>query len=126
MTTLVSRDDLAWWAASGCALANAGVHLGLVPAHLTEAPYVGVLFVVGAAWLLAAAAGLLPPRPWTRAVAWWLGAAVAAGMLAGDLASRTVGLPLGDHEGWDDPYAACLLLEAAYLATFAARPTSPP
>jgi hypothetical protein len=125
MTILVSRDDLTWSAASGCALANAGVHLYLVPAHLTEQPYVGVLFAVGAAALLAAAAGLLQPR--TRAAAWWLGAAISAGMLAGYLASRTVGLPLGYHEGWDDPYGvACLLLEAAYLAAFAARTTSSP
>lgn len=125
MTILVARDDLTWSAASGCALANAGVHLYLVPAHLTEASYVGVLFVVGAAGLLTTAAGLLQPR--TRAVAWWLGAAVSAGMLASYVASRTVGLPLGYHEGWADPYGvACLLLEATYLAAFAARATSSP
>jgi hypothetical protein len=34
------------------------------------------------------------------------GAALSAGMLVGYLASRTVGLPLGYHEGWDDPYGA--------------------
>jgi hypothetical protein len=117
--TLMSPADLIWLTAAGSALANAAVYLYLVPAHLAEEPYVAVLFVVGAAGLLIAAAGLLQPR--TRAVAWWL-ATVSAGMLAGYLTSRTAGPPLGYHEGWDDPYGtACLLLEAAYLATFTAR-----
>lgn len=98
MTTLVASDDPIW-------SANAGADPDLVPAHLVQKPSVGVLFVT-AAWLLAA----------------------AAGMLAGYLASRTVGLPPSDHEEWDDDPdgVACLLLEAAFLAAVAARATSSP
>lgn len=108
MTTLLAADDPTWPAAAGSAPATADLHLhpDLAPAHLPQEPSIGVLSVAGA----------------------WRPGAVAAGMLAGYLASRTVGLPPGHHQGWADPHGvACLLLEAASLAAYlAALATSSP
>ena len=108
-----------WPVAAACAGANAAVHLYLAPVHLTEKPYIGVLFIIGSALLLAAVGGLVWSR--TRVAAWWLGGAVSVGMCAGYIASRTIGLPSGYHETWNDPFGtACLILEAIYLAAFVA------
>jgi hypothetical protein len=108
-----------WRVAAASAAANAGVHAYLAPMHWREEPYIGALFVLGAILLAAAVAGLCSAR--TRRPAWLLGAAVSLGMCAGYVASRTVGLPNGYHEGWDDPFGtACLLLEATYGVVFVA------
>jgi hypothetical protein len=72
--------------------ASAGVHAGLVLAHLGEDPKLGVAFALAAVLLLAVTVALvrtnLPRRP----------AALAGGLLAALIvayaASRTVGLPL--------------------------------
>jgi hypothetical protein len=76
---------------AACAV-SAGIHAGLVPEHLHEAPRVGVAFVLATGLLLAAAAALAV-RPGS------LGAARGAALLLASLlafyaASRTTGLPL--------------------------------
>ncbi|MFE7105519.1 hypothetical protein ACFU98_11185 [Streptomyces sp. NPDC057575] len=102
-----------------CALASAVLHLLLVPSHLTEMPYIGVLFLIGGVVLLAVAAGLLGrQRPLG---AWLIGTAVSIGMIVGFLLSRTVGLP-GYHEtGWEPPYGIlCLVSEVVFVLAFLA------
>ncbi len=89
------------WAAIISLQVSAGVHLALTPDHLEEKPYVGVLFAVGSGLLLAAAPALASPGRRTRVAGWATGAAVSAGMFAGFLASRTVGLPQGYREEFD-------------------------
>jgi hypothetical protein len=101
-------------AAVACVLGLVYIHLWLVPMHLEEKRYIGVLFIVASVLLLLVAVGLAWAR--VRAAAWWGGAAVCVGMAVGYVCSRTVGLPAGYHESWDDPWGtACLVLEGMYL-----------
>ncbi|MFE0192446.1 hypothetical protein [Streptomyces sp. NPDC058989] len=100
-----------------CALLSAVVHLLLVPEHLEEVPYMGVLFLVGGVALLVAAAGLARPHP---VPAWLLGTAVSGAMVLGFALSRTVGLPSYQEEGWDPPYGVLsMVAEMAFVAAFA-------
>lgn len=106
--------------AAATAVAAAAVHLALLGEYLEEAPYVGVLFVIGSAALVYAAVGV-----WRRddPLAWAVGAAVSAGMIVGFVLSRTVGLP-GFHEAdWDVAGIVSMGVEAGYLAAaWAKRP----
>ncbi|GGV77218.1 hypothetical protein GCM10015535_09980 [Streptomyces gelaticus] len=102
-----------------CALASAVLHLMLVPSHLTEMPYIGVLFLIGSVVLLAVAAGLLlHQRPFG---AWLIGAVTSIGMIAGFLLSRTVGLPDYRETSWEPPYGVlCLIAEVVFVLAFLA------
>ncbi|MFE7529688.1 hypothetical protein ACFU7Y_28840 [Kitasatospora sp. NPDC057542] len=103
--------------AAACAVANAVVHLVLVPSHLEECFYVGVLFVVGSAVMLVVAVALVALR--RPAVAWLAGAVTSVGMIAGFLLSRTVGLPDYHEDGWELPYGPIsLVVEALFVVTF--------
>ena len=76
--------------------ASAGVHAGLVPEHLREAPQLGALFVLATGMLLAVAVWVaLRPGDW-RAVR--AGQVLIAGLLVAYLASRTVGIPVFQPE----------------------------
>ena len=90
------------------------IHLILAPEYLDEAPYIGVLFLLGAVAGAAVAMRLwrAPSRP-----AWGLGALIAAGMAVGFVASRTVGLP-GFHEAdWELSGIVSLLLELGFVGS---------
>jgi hypothetical protein len=90
------------------------VHLVLAPESMGEQAYVGVLFLLGAA----ACAGVAY-RLWrgpADAVAWALGALTTAGMAAGFVLSRTVGLP-GFHESeWKLSGIVSALDEVVFVA----------
>ncbi|MGW2109805.1 hypothetical protein [Streptomyces sp. NPDC001948] len=118
---MTSRTTHMAWLGTGaiCALASAVLHLLLVPSHLTEMPYIGVLFLIGGVALLAVAAGLLGrQRPLG---AWLIGAVISIGMIVGFLLSRTVGLPGYRETGWEPPYGIlCLLSEVVFVLAFLA------
>jgi hypothetical protein len=100
------------WAAA--AIAGVGlIHLVLAPEYFGEQAYVGVLFLGGAA-----ACGYVAARLWRgidTPVDWLLGAATSAGMFAGFVLSRTVGLP-GFHESeWELSGVVSMLLEAGFV-----------
>ncbi|GGN51026.1 hypothetical protein GCM10011579_006440 [Streptomyces albiflavescens] len=104
----------------GCAVANAVLHLLLVPDHLEEKFYIGFLFAVGsAAMVVVAVAIVVVKRPLT---AWLTGSIVSLGMIVGFLLSRTVGLPDGYYEaGWEPPYGPLsLLVEGLFVLAFLA------
>jgi hypothetical protein len=109
------RSGLRWPAASVVLVAGAA-HVPPAPEHLSEAPYIGVLFI----GLAVACAGLASLLVWrdTRAV-WRLAAAITGATAGAYLASRTVGLPeIGDDVGnWSDPLGTIAV--AAELATVA-------
>jgi hypothetical protein len=89
------------------------IHLVLAGEYLHEQAYVGALFIAGGI-----ASAYVAARLWKApdVVAWAVGSVVAAGMFAGFVLSRTVGLP-GFHESeWEGSGVASLLLEAGYLA----------
>jgi hypothetical protein len=91
------------------------VHAALVPDHLAEMPYVGVLFALSVV-LLVPSLVVLVVRP--GAAAWLAGAALCAGLAVAFVVSRTVGLP-GYHEAWTTDHSLGLVSlagDAAYLA----------
>ncbi|GGU95957.1 hypothetical protein GCM10010211_73860 [Streptomyces albospinus] len=105
-------------AAAACALISAVAHLLIVPEHLKEVPYMGMLFVVGSIALLLAAAGLARRNP---VPAWLLGTLVSGGMVLGFALSRTVGLPDYKEDGWDPPYGMLsIVTEVGFIVAFAA------
>ena len=101
-----------------CAVGNTVLHTLLVPDHLEEKFYIGVLFAVGSAVMLVVAAALVTVK---RPMAAWLtGSLVSLGMVVGFLLSRTVGLPYGYYEpGWEAPYGPLsLLVEGVFVLAF--------
>ena len=111
MTTISNKTRK--WAAA--AIGGTGlIHLVLAPEYFNEQPYIGVLFLGGAA-----ACGYVAVRLWrAKDVArdWLFGAATAIGMFAGFVLSRTTGLP-GFHESeWEPSGLASLALEAGFVA----------
>ena len=70
---------------------SAGVHAGLVPEHLREAPALGWSFAVSVIGLVAVA-GVLTARPDSRAGA-LLAALLLGGLIAAWTAATTTGLP---------------------------------
>ena len=111
------------WPAAALLLVTAAVHVPLVPDHLKEAFYVGVLFIALVVVAVVLAAVLVrtdTPRVWATSGLVSLAAFVAF------LLSRTVGLPqLGDDVGnWTDPLGYPALLAeglTVVLAVLAAR-----
>jgi hypothetical protein len=99
------------WAAA--ALAGTGlIHLVLAPEYAGEQAYVGVLFVLGA---IACAIAAL--RVWRTGdlPGWALGALTCAGMFAGFVLSRTVGLPGFKEADWELSGLISLVLEAGVV-----------
>jgi hypothetical protein len=101
------------------AIGEAVAHIPVMQEHLTEAPYIGVGFV-----LLTAAGFLLAQLLLTAdTTAVWVSTVVVAGLaLAGYVLSRAVGLPqIGDDVGnWTEPLAiVAIAAEALMLATAA-------
>lgn len=103
-----------------CAVGNTVLHTALVPDHLEEMFYIGVLFAVGSAVMLAVAVALVVMR--RPLIAWLTGSAVSLGMIVGFVLSRTVGLPGGYYEpGLEPPYGpASLLVEGLFVVAFVA------
>ncbi|MFF7754412.1 hypothetical protein ACFZCP_35435 [Streptomyces sp. NPDC007971] len=106
--------------AVSCAVTDAVLHALLVPVHLEEAFYIGLLFAVGSVVMLVVAVALVVQR---RPVAAWLtGVPASLGMVVGFAMSRTVGLPGGYYEdGWEAPYGPLsLLAEGLFVVAFLA------
>ena len=77
--------------------AEIAIHAYLVPDHLDEMPYMGVLFVVASVLLTGVLGGIVfAPR---SRVVWAAAGVICAGMVVSFVASRTVGLPQY-HEAW--------------------------
>ena len=92
--------------------ATGALHLVLAPEYLGEKAYVGVLFIIGGVASLAVAVRLWKVHD---RLAWALGALLAAGMTAGFLLSRTIGLP-GFHESdWELSGILSVLLEVGFV-----------
>ena len=112
------------WTAAVLLLTTAATHVPLVPEHLEEAPYVGVLFIA-----LSVAALVLAVLVMVRDTPLVWGATGVMSLLAvvAFLASRTVGLPqIGDDVGnWTEPLglpavaAETLALLAAAVVLYA-------
>ncbi len=108
------------WPAAALLVVVAAVHVPLVPDHLEEAPYVGVLFLALAVVSVVLAA-LLVTRD-TRLV-WAASGLVTLLALLAFVASRTAGLPeLGDDVGnWTEPLGFPAVAAEAAVSILAAR-----
>ncbi|MEU6810496.1 hypothetical protein ABZ920_16175 [Streptomyces sp. NPDC046831] len=106
--------------AACCAVGNAVLHTLLVPDHLEEKFYIGLLFAVGSGVMLLVAAALV--AGWRPLAAWLTGTVVSLAMIVGFVLSRTVGLPYGYYEaGWEPPYGPLsLLVEGLFVCAFLA------
>jgi hypothetical protein len=108
------------WGASVMLLVAAATHVPLVPEHLEEAPYVGVLFLLLSVVCVGLAAAVLVLD---RDAVWLLSGAVCLAAVVAFLASRTVGLPqLGDDVGrWtQDPMGIPALASEGLVVALAA------
>lgn len=95
-------DHHARHAASLLLVTTAAIHIQLVPEHLREAPYAGVLFaLLGASALLLAGLVLTREQPNT----WAVTAAISIAAIIGYALSRSVGLPSMDDDigDWMNP-----------------------
>lgn len=93
----------------GLLLTSGLLHLALIPAHLEEATYLGILFSAEFVGAVVAAGGIY----WNRQWGWGLGAIVAVGSILGYLAIGTIGLPIiGTESLWG---ATGILAKAAEL-----------
>jgi drug/metabolite transporter (DMT)-like permease len=95
------------------------IHLFLAPEYLDEKTYVGILFLLGAAGC--AVTALLLARDQWDPRAWGLGSLVSAGMFAGFILSRTVGLPGFHEEEWELSGVISLILEAGFVGLAVAQ-----
>jgi hypothetical protein len=106
------------WIASVLLLLAAATHIPLIPEHLEEAPYVGILFIVLSVVCVALAGVILVLD--TDAV-WLLSGATCLAAVVAFLASRTVGLPqIGDDIGnWTEPLGFPAVASEALLVVLA-------
>lgn len=97
------------WPVIGALVATAAIHLTLVPGHLREAPYAGVLFIALSASALAVAAVLAVSN---HPLAWLGAVGISLSALLAYLASRSIGLPsLSDDIGdWLNPLGVVAVL----------------
>ena len=107
------------WPAAVLLLVTAGTHVPMVRQHLTEAPYIGVLFIVVAVASLALAMLLLR---WDTPVVWGASGLLTLLALVAFLVSRTVGLPeIADEVGnWTEPLGFPALTAEALATVVAA------
>ena len=116
MTTRL-RSPLRFLAAAALVVV-AVVHARLAPEHLTEARYVGVLFV-----LLAVVGVLLAGAvvAWDCPAVWVVAGTVTAGAVVAFLASRTVGLPemVDDVGNWSEVLAYPALVAEVLTSSLA-------
>ena len=109
-------------------LSAAVAHVPLIPEHLAEAPYMGVLFVgfTLAAFGVATALALTPSRPWYVAAG-----ALCAAAVATYVATRLVPFPqLADDVGlWAEPLGVVSVAAETAVALICLftlrRPTAP-
>ncbi len=95
------RSPLRFAASALCAVAAAS-HIPVIDDHLTEAPYIGVLFIaLTAACLVEAVLLLWGDRRWV----WLLASATCASAVGAYVWSRSIGLPLiqDDVGNWTEP-----------------------
>ncbi|UXY39784.1 hypothetical protein [Streptomyces albidocamelliae] len=126
MNSLSATDVTLRGVGACCAVGNVVLHALLVPDHLEEKFYIGVLFALGSVVMLIVAAALVT---WKRPmIAWLTGALVSFGMIIAFLLSRTVGLPDGYYEsGWEPPYGPLsLLVEGLFILAFLTWLTNTP
>jgi hypothetical protein len=104
------------WTAALLLVTTAAIHIALVPQHLREAPYAGVLFAALSATALIVAA-LLVTRE--HPALWAAAAGLSLVAIGGYVASRSVGLPMmaDDVGDWLNSLGVAALASEALTVT---------
>ncbi|WP_231186757.1 hypothetical protein [Haladaptatus sp. DYF46] len=102
-------------AGAGLVLITGLLHLALVPEHLEEATYLGVLFAADFVATVVAAVGIYRNRQW----GWWLGVAIAVVAIVLYVAHVTVGLPVVGAEEPETLGVVTKVVELLYLGVAA-------
>ncbi len=110
-----SRRHLFAVAGAGLVLLTGLFHLALVPDHLEEATYLGLLFAADFVAAVVAAVGIYRNRQW----GWWLGVAIAVIALVLYVAHVTVGLPAVGAEEPETMGVATKIVELLFLGVAA-------
>lgn len=105
--------------AAGLAVADSAIHAAVLGEHFEKALYMGILFALAITFLGMLAIGLAyPPYDSPHSAGGKLtricGMLLMAGLIAGYVATRTVGLP-GFSGGWNDVGLTTVAMEALIL-----------
>lgn len=107
------------WPLAVLLLVAAAVHVPVIPEHLYEARYMGVLFVIFTFAVLALAAVLVLTDP---PVLYWLAGGLCAAAIGVYVATRLTAFPelAGDVGNWSDVYGTTAIIVEASAALVAA------
>ncbi len=109
------KSRILQWAGIALILETGLLHLYSTPRELSEAGYMGLLFLLNFAGSFLAAWYIFRQKQG----GWWLGALIALGSIAGYIQSRTVGMPGMEVEPWFDPIGIIALsVEGLFLLVF--------
>jgi len=112
-----SNSKLISWAGIALIIAVGLIHLIGAPDSFDDATYKGILFLANGVGALIAAYGIGSGKRW----GWVLGLLVAAGALAGYVASRTIGMPglPAEPDAWLEPMGVLSMLTEGLFSALA-------
>lgn len=130
---MVATKSLLRISAGGLALADGMIHAAVLPEHYHKALYMGILFCFSLVFLSMLGLGLISPasaneHEVTGRMLRPLGILLMFGLIAGYLATRTIGFP-GFHGDWNDLGITTVAMEviiAGLLLADAPAASSPP
>jgi len=109
------KSRILQWAGIALILETGLLHLYSTPRELSEAGYMGILFLLNFTGSFLAAWYIFRQKQ----SGWWLGALIALLSIAGYIQSRTIGMPGMEVESWLDPVGiVALSVELLFLLVF--------
>ena len=112
-----SNSKLIIWVGIVLIIATGILHFINAPDSFDEATYKGILFIANGVGALIAAFGIWNDKRW----GWTMGLLVAAGAIAGYVASRTIGMPgiPAEPDAWLEPMGVASMIAEALFSVVA-------